>query len=1157
MEGSGVVAMSTHPDRDAVATPERPISPDSDAGRPRGIMRVGSRRRFSTHAVSSDHASAPTHVGFAKDDPCDNGPHARTKVGFTSQPPSIPLPTSGSPTPDTPPPHKERRPSVQGRRSSLTHSAATTATATVIMTPRSGAFTPRSTDALEALPAKGFVSGLETADDQAKDKANFEGVRADPGAYQDQRGFMPIVAHTVETHKGVVSRAKWGSRLLLVAVFLGVLAMIIVFTVARKKREGELETYYGDSNSTVMLLVVRGRYEDWSVAHFTAAVSAETVVAQDLIEVWLVVPQYRELDEDAPPPVGNDGEPLPNVLLVYFQFVGLGGVVTVQRAVDLLMGSVSRDVRGVGGRSSFLTRGYVLVDDLEVDKDLNAVDRPGPPPATNSPPTAAPTDAPATATVSLTYDTHGVLCGDRPAPHEKCDDSLHLDAATGRCVCKWAAGNRLVCMDHACVSPRWTCDTGSSVDGSGRVQHACGMPFTECRDQCERSPFCIGFIHDPRKPGGYACFLRWQKMLGLPSSVGQLKGFATECKLAGQRLVPKLITVDPLPRLVLNRTRAIVYIAIDTHPTKGKVYITPTAPGVAFTPYQLFFDTRGAQSIAVVVEAKETVTSPTTGLPVFAAAIGSARPGGGYAVSASFLTSGPAAAEFAEVEDRPVYLSDEGRGWMLTDLAHVTVLAEGVRRQVKVSLSSPLSFNISVSVVTHSGNPAGLAFYPAEVVFPAFSVEETFSVFGVLAGRYVVRFNVPDLVSVPVAGSGAPFSVETRTDSPGDATFDVQPAYEPGKAHTLAVGNVARIGTATQSSVPPGCAGCGAGAAIDGVVTAAGNVSITSYRPVDQRPSWRLVLPRPFAVTRIVVHNRKDCCLGRFWNIRCDVFLNGVLQDSETLGSRGAAHFEMRRVPMVVFDTLVISKSIAPGTEAPNAPPQLFTPRTAAPLYNSIDATLNLLEVEVFTPDFKGIGLEGPPTPPPVTLQPVPTQFAPVVYNTDEDLYEVAWVGTTNQSSVMPSCPTCAGGTTPTNHRICTSAAGGSEYTMTNGGTVNPDLTPWLSISFPLAVAIHTIIVWNRADCCQHRLHDVVVVISHESTLVWTSTVKNPGNALGSPQFLAFSVVPPIYGTKINITKQNPAATASIDMVLSVAELEVYSSTKIDPIHFPQNVTGL
>lgn len=77
-----------------------------------------------------------------------------------------------------------------------------------------------------------------------------------------------------------------------------------------------------------------------------------------------------------------------------------------------------------------------------------------------------------------------------------------------------------------------------------------------------------------------------------------------------------------------------------------------------------------------------------------------------------------------------------------------------------------------------------------------------------------------------------------------------------------------------------------------------------------------------------------------------------------------------------------------------------------------------------------------------------------------------------------------------------------SDFTHTlNSGPYEADGSSSLTVNLNRRAAISTVNMHNREGCCNERLRDIRVVIlgTDGTTVVHTSALLNPANALGSP----------------------------------------------------------
>jgi hypothetical protein len=105
----------------------------------------------------------------------------------------------------------------------------------------------------------------------------------------------------------------------------------------------------------------------------------------------------------------------------------------------------------------------------------------------------------------------------------------------------------------------------------------------------------------------------------------------------------------------------------------------------------------------------------------------------------------------------------------------------------------------------------------------------------------------------------------------------------------------------------------------------------------------------------------------------------------------------------------------------------------------------------------------------------------------------------------------------------------------------------WWQVNLNRRVAISSINLHNREDCCQERLRDVTVTVygTDGTTVVHASPVLNPNNTLGSPLDLVYDLAAvnggnPVFGQYVRISRtRDPAATLDDAVVLSLGEVQV------------------
>ncbi|MBN1852799.1 MAG: discoidin domain-containing protein [Pirellulales bacterium] len=104
--------------------------------------------------------------------------------------------------------------------------------------------------------------------------------------------------------------------------------------------------------------------------------------------------------------------------------------------------------------------------------------------------------------------------------------------------------------------------------------------------------------------------------------------------------------------------------------------------------------------------------------------------------------------------------------------------------------------------------------------------------------------------------------------------------------------------------------------------------------------------------------------------------------------------------------------------------------------------------------------------------------------------------------------------------------------------TAGTEENPWWQVDLGGMSLIDGISIYNRDDCCGDRLSDIVVDIldSDGSTVLATSGLLNPGNAMYGPPILAVDLTTQgVSGRFVRITRMT-----AVGGFLSLAEVEVY-----------------
>lgn len=129
------------------------------------------------------------------------------------------------------------------------------------------------------------------------------------------------------------------------------------------------------------------------------------------------------------------------------------------------------------------------------------------------------------------------------------------------------------------------------------------------------------------------------------------------------------------------------------------------------------------------------------------------------------------------------------------------------------------------------------------------------------------------------------------------------------------------------------------------------------------------------------------------------------------------------------------------------------------------------------------------------------------------NLVNTATTGTATQSSVLASY-------TP---NLAIDGQNGN-FTHTDGSAA----APWWLVAWTADKAIHTVVLHNRADCCQSRLRDITVEIlaADLTTVVWASPLLNPENSLNGPAAITVDVAGangglPVTGRAVKVRRTN------------------------------------
>ena len=654
---------------------------------------------------------------------------------------------------------------------------------------------------------------------------------------------------------------------------------------------------------------------------------------------------------------------------------------------------------------------------------------------------------------------------------------------------------------------------------------SCGIPLLHCKKRCEKTAFCVGVLHDTWRPGNMSCSLIYQTELKLPWSRLQQDNFATVCMLMARDL-PEDIIVGEIPHLHFEDLSEPIPITLSAPPKRNKLTVELFAPGVDFYPKKLTFSINDTRIQTFRITANRTITIPndinnqSNVSVVFAAADPLFAVDSGhhlYQIPIEIILKG-AVGEYSNISPKKVILSSGGREWVSMYGKNDVFLGE--RELFVANLSDSIEGNVTINIISESG----VVVSPNTVMFSPNETSSSYYIYPVKAGVYKLLFE----------------AVDDTIDTPPPMRIFVRRQQQKTPQ------NIAPQSSISWSSLPSNCpaVSCSPMSVIDRDRTLNGSCFISSYdNPIDQYPWFSLSFDRPYALRDIMVFNRIDCCRNRFVNItfiayRDDVviFRSPLLNPNDK--DRGPVYLRSDFSKLlIVADEVKIFKNL-----------EFLENNIPVPGHGMI-LTLNILEVELFSYDVAS-------TPAPVVAvvqAPVlPPVFAPQYppFEPDDDifLYNVAWVGKTNQSSIAAGCKTCSAAIA-INRKVCPTDV--LEYTMTESMVPNQDTSPWISIQLPVGMHLHSINIYNRLDCCKSRLRDISVTILFNTFTVWTSTVQNPGNVDGGPSVISVQPVSPMYGNVVVVRKTNTASITNIDMVLSVSEIEILSYTPVDSSFLP------
>ncbi len=365
---------------------------------------------------------------------------------------------------------------------------------------------------------------------------------------------------------------------------------------------------------------------------------------------------------------------------------------------------------------------------------------------------------------------------------------------------------------------------------------------------------------------------------------------------------------------------------------------------------------------------------------------------------------------------------------------------------------------------------------------------------------------------IPSGGSPPPAGWNSAGFAPGGSwiTTIAPPGlgYDTTAAPPLP-SNIAPSGTASQSTTNGAFS---ASLAADGILT---NFSHTLG--TDSAAFWNVDFGATATIHSITLRNRGDgCCPERLRDITISVLdaSNGEVWTSGLLNPENAGYTYNTGPATLSVDLVALTGNPVQGrhVRVSRTPDPDGSGIPGAPVgYNTIDAqnVLALGEVEVtgFAPSAL-INLARAGSPAPVASQ------------------------SSNYSATL---------------YLAANAINGLNNDFTH--TLNTDLAPWWQVNLQRRAAISTVNMHNREGCCPERLRDLTVTIldADGTTVLHTSPLLNPGNALGGPADLVYDVAAanggnPVLGQYVKISRTRDAtggASADDAVVISLGEVQV------------------
>jgi hypothetical protein len=278
----------------------------------------------------------------------------------------------------------------------------------------------------------------------------------------------------------------------------------------------------------------------------------------------------------------------------------------------------------------------------------------------------------------------------------------------------------------------------------------------------------------------------------------------------------------------------------------------------------------------------------------------------------------------------------------------------------------------------------------------------------------------------------------------------------------LEISNLVRDAFVYQSSTLPGYSTAGPQSAIDGNTDGDFFHGSVTHTNLEFRPWWQVALGTSFAIDRISIWNRTDCCASRlndYW-----VFVS----NNPILGYETIADLQARA------DVLTIHQSGSPD-------PSITLPIGMQGQFIRIQLggtnSLSLAEVQVFG-----------------------TSVLPPLSN-------LAAGKPAAQSSTLSGYPASG-------PQVAVDGNNNGDFFKGSVTHTNADANAWWQVDLGASAAINSVVVWNRTDCCGTRLNDYWVFVSNAPFLAsdTPANLQTRANTFASHQTAA-----PNPSTSINV----------------------------------------